>query len=85
MIPRTSQNSFGVCNEISLLILAYNSRIHRSITESFYEYLKIKSKSNTQFKMSTSEENICKILIVSIQIRIFSLIPEFGYYFDNSS
>jgi hypothetical protein len=35
--------------------------------------------------MSTSQENICKISIVSIQIRIFSLIPEFGYHFDKSS
>jgi len=25
------------------------------------------------------------MLLVSIQIRIFSIIPEFGYHFDNPS
>jgi len=32
-----------------------------------------------------SQENVCKMLLVSIQIRVFSIIPEIGYHFDNSS
>jgi len=35
--------------------------------------------------MSTIQENVCKMLLFSIKIRIFSLIPEMGYHFDNSS
>jgi hypothetical protein len=35
--------------------------------------------------MLTSPENFCKVLLVSIQIHFFFIIPEFGYHFDNSN
>ena len=32
------ENTVGICNQITHLILSYNSPIHRSNTESFYDY-----------------------------------------------